>query len=304
MRLPGRRREDELDEEIEGHLRMAIRERVERGETPEQAEASARKEFGNVVLVKEVTRGMWGWTWLRQFTQDLRYGLRAMRRAPWFTAAAVVTMALGIGANGAIFSVVNAVLLRPLPYPNAGRLVSVKRVDPRGGNVGGTISYPNFTDFRDQTPGLQHAAAYSGSYAWLGGGEEPERIEGVYASAGLFPTLGVGPALGRAYAEEEDRPGAPLVAVISHGLWRRRFGSDPGVIGREILLDGDKTTVIGVMPSDRRRPNSKPSTSGWPASTRRRTPGRGSALTTCRRRSSGTSARRSSCCSARSPSYS
>ena len=249
MRLPGwRRREDELDEEIESHLRMAIRDRVERGESPEQAEAAARSEFGNLGLVKEVTRGMWGLAWLRHLSQDIGYGLRTMRRAPGFTAVAVLTLALGIGANTAIFSVVNAVLLRPLPYPNAGRLVSVKRVDPRGGNVGGTISYPNFTDFREQTASLQHAAAYSGSYAWLGGGAEPERIEGLYASAGLFPALGVSPALGRVYAEEEDRPGAPLAAVISHGLWQRRFGSDPGIIGREILLDGDKTTVVGVMP--------------------------------------------------------
>ncbi len=250
MRRPGwRRRDEELDEELRAHLKMAARDRVERGETPEEAEAAARREFGNLGLVKEVTREMWGWAWLRHFTQDLRYGLRTMRRGPWFTAAAVVTLALGIGANTAIFSVVNAVLLRPLPYPNAGRLVSIKRVDSRGGNVGGTISYPTFTDFREQTPSLQHAAAYSDSYAWLGGGGEPERIEGLYASAGLFPTLGVGPALGRAFTEEEDRAGAPLVAVISHGLWQRRFGSDRGVIGREILLDGDKTTVIGVMPA-------------------------------------------------------
>jgi predicted permease len=249
VKLPGwRRRDEELDEEVRSHLRMAVEDRVERGETPEQAEAAARREFGNVTLVKEVTREMWGLAWLRQFTQDLKYGLRTMRRGPGFTAAAVVTLALGIGANSAIFSVVNAVLLRPLPYPNAGRLVRIKRVDPRGGNVGGTVSYPNFSDFREQAPGLQYAAAYSDSYGWLGGSGEPERVEGVYASADLFPALGVGPALGRAFTAEEDRPGAPLVAVISHGLWQRRFGSDEGIIGREILLDGDKTTVIGVMP--------------------------------------------------------
>ncbi|HWS56871.1 MAG TPA: ABC transporter permease [Pyrinomonadaceae bacterium] len=263
MRLWGRRRDEELDEEVRSHLRMAAQERVERGETPEQAEAAARREFGNVALVKEVTREMWGWAWLRQFTQDLRYGLRTMRRGPGFTAAAVLTLALGIGANSAIFSVVNAVLLRPLPYPNAGRLVRIRRVDPRGGNVGGTVSYPNFTDFREQAPGLEHAAAYSDSYAWLGGGGEPERIEGVYASADLFPTLGVSPALGRAFTPEEDRPGAPLVAVISHGLWQRRFGSDGGIIGREILLDGDKTTVVGVMPRGFNFPLGRESNDFW-----------------------------------------
>ena len=250
MKLGGwRRRDEELDEELRAHLRMAIRERVERGETPGEAEAAALREFGNVGLVKEVTRGMWGWVWFRHLTQDIRYGLRTMRRAPWFTAVAVVTLALGIGANSAIFSVVNAVLLRPLPYPNADRLISIKRIDPRGGNVGETISYPTYEDMRDQVPSLQHAAAYNAAYAWLGGGAEPERIEGAYASAGLFSTLGVAPALGRAYTDEEDRQGAPLVAVISHGLWQRRFGSDRGIIGREILLDGDKTTVVGVMPA-------------------------------------------------------
>jgi putative ABC transport system permease protein len=227
---------------------MAVEERIERGETPEEAEAAARREFGNVGLVKEVTRGVWGGAWLRQLAQDVKYGLRTMRRGPWFTAVVVITLALGIGANTAIFSVVNAVLLRPLPYPNAARLVSIKRVDARGGNVGGTISFPTFTDFSAQAPSLQYAAAYNASYAWFGGGGEPERIEGVYASAGLFSTLGVGPALGRPFTEEEDRPGAPLVAVISHGTWQRRFGSDGGVIGREILLDGEKTTVVGVMP--------------------------------------------------------
>ncbi len=124
MRLTGwRRRDEELDEEVRSHLRMAAQERVERGETPEQAEAAARREFGNVGLVKEVTREMWGWAWLRQFGQDLKYGLRTMRRGPGFAAVAVLTLALGIGANTAIFSLLDALLLKSLPVREPEKLV-------------------------------------------------------------------------------------------------------------------------------------------------------------------------------------
>ena len=183
--------------------------------------------------------------------QDVKYGARMLAKRKGFTLIAVSALALGIGANTAIFSVVNAVLLRPLPFPNAGRLVTIKEEDPRGGqaNANGLISFPNFSDYRDRARTLQHAAAYSEGYAWLTGEDgEPERVEGVYASPGLFAALGVGAALGRTFSGQEETPDAPPVAVISHGWWQRRFGGDPGIVGREIVLDGKKTAVIGVMP--------------------------------------------------------
>ena len=238
----------ELEEEMRFHLEMKAEEYLAAGMTPEEARRAAQRQFGNETRLREMSRETWRFMMVETFLQDVRFGARVLAKHKGFTAVAVFTLALGIGANTAIFSVVNAVLLKPLPFPNAERLVMIKRVDPRGGNVGGTVSYPNFTDYREQAQSLQHAAAYSDSYAWLGGGDEPERIEGVYASADLFPALGSRAAMGRTFTAEEDKPGAPLVAVISHGLWQRRFGSDPAILGREILLDGDKTTVVGVMP--------------------------------------------------------
>jgi putative ABC transport system permease protein len=206
---------------------------------------------------------MWGFGFVETLIQDVRYGTRVLVKHKGFTVVAVLTLALGIGANTAIFSVVNAVLLKPLPFPNSERLVTIKRVDPRGGNVQGFNSYPNFTDYRDHARSLQHIAAYSDAYAWLGAGDAPERIEEVYATADLFEALGVRAALGRVFTAEEDKPGAPIVAVLSDGLWKRRFGSDPGVIGREIVLDGDKTIVLGVMPAGFDFPISQQANDVW-----------------------------------------
>ncbi len=257
MRLRGwRRREEELDEEIQGHLRMAIRERVERGETPEQAEAAARREFGNLGLVKEVTRGVWGGGWLRQFAQDVRYGLRTMRRSPGFTAVAVVTLALGIGANTAIFSVVNAVLLRPLPYPEPDRLVTPVGVknDPSART---NVSYPDFQDWRDQTQTLEALAAYVNSTMLLRRDDaEPELLYGANVTADLFPLLRVRPVAGRGFTREEERPGAAPVILISYGIWRRHFNADPNVIGQQLNRGGASPgpIVVGVLPEGFRFP--------------------------------------------------
>jgi predicted permease len=245
VRLPGwRRRDEELDEEVRSHLRMAAQERVERGETPEQAEAAARREFGNVGLVKEVTREMWGRAWLRQLTQDLRYGLRTMRRAPGFTAVAVLTLALGIGANTAIFSVVNAVLLRPLPYHDPARLVTVLHDGWK------PVAPANFLDWREQSRSFESIAAAQSWNLTMTGRDRPEQLNVLQTSAEMFHVLGVDAALGRTYGAGEDRPGHERVVVFSHRLWQRRFGGDPDVIGREVMLDGEPYTVVGVMPPD------------------------------------------------------
>ncbi|MFL6254126.1 MAG: ABC transporter permease [Pyrinomonadaceae bacterium] len=239
-----RRRDEELEEELRGHLRMAVRERVERGETPEEAEAAALREFGNVGLVKEVTREMWGWVWLRQFGQDLRYGLRMMRRGPGFAAVAVLTLALGIGANTAIFSVVNAVLLRPLPYRDPARLVTVLHDGWK------PVAPANFLDWREQSSSFESIAAAQLWSLTLTGRERPEQLEVLQTSAEMFRVLGVDAALGRTFVAGEDQPGREHVVVLSHGFWQRRFGGGTDAVGRQVMLDGEPYTVVGVMPPD------------------------------------------------------
>ena len=244
MRLRGRRREQELEEEIQGHLRMAIQDRVERGETPEQAEAAVRREFGNETLVKEVTREMWGWLWLRQLGQDLKYGLRTMRRSPGFAAVAVLTLALGIGANTAIFSVVNAVLLRPLPYRDPARLVTVLHDGWK------PVAPANFFDWREQSSSFESVAAAQLWSLTMTGQGQPEQLELLQTSAEMFRVLGVDAALGRTFASGEDQPGREHVVVLSHGFWLRRFGGAPNVVGQQVALDGEPYTIVGVMPPE------------------------------------------------------
>jgi predicted permease len=239
-------REKELDEELRSHLRMAVQDRVERGESLEEAEAAVRREFGNVGLVKEVTREMWGWVWLEQLIQDLRYGLRSLRRAPGFTIIAVLTLGLGIGANTAIFSLVNAILLRQLPFKNPEQLVAVdaKRTDP--GKHPFTI--PDFIDYRDQNQTLEQIAAFANWSAAVTGSGEAERVQGMRISANAFQLLGVEAIVGRALIPEDDTPGQQNVVALSHGLWQRRFGADPRTVGRTLVLNGKSYTIIGVLP--------------------------------------------------------
>ncbi|MGH9837364.1 MAG: ADOP family duplicated permease [Blastocatellia bacterium] len=245
FRWPGHKQcEAELDAEIRSHLDEAIRDRIARGEAP----ANALREFGNVGLVKEVTREMWGWATLERLGQDLRFGLRMLRKNPGFSLVAILTLALGIGANTAIFSVVNAVLLRPLPYQNAERLVvlwerqqSIEQESP---------SYPNFLDWQAQSQSFEQMAVARRDSVNLTGAGEPERLIVRQVSANFFPTLGVTTRLGRSFTPEEDRVGAHPAVVISHGLWQRRFGAEAGIIGQTVALSDQQFTVIGVLPPE------------------------------------------------------
>ncbi|HZN12569.1 MAG TPA: ABC transporter permease, partial [Blastocatellia bacterium] len=181
-------------------------------------------------------------------SQDLRYGLRMLWKNPGFTVVAVIALALGIGANTAIFSVVNAVLLRPLPYEESARLVILSERSPQ--LEGMSISYPNFTDWRQQNGVFEQIAVFRRQSYNLTGTGEPERLTGGQVSADLFPALRVKPALGRAFRAEEDQPGGEPVAILSHGLWQRRFGGDPQILGRALVLSGRSYSVVGVMPED------------------------------------------------------
>ncbi|HEV2802105.1 MAG TPA: ABC transporter permease [Pyrinomonadaceae bacterium] len=180
--------------------------------------------------------------------QDLRYGFRSLLKSKGFTFVAVLALALGIGANSAIFSVVNSVLLRPLPFERPEELVAVQGRNERDGSLFTEHSYPNYVDLRDQSQSFAHVVAYSPTTAFITGGEEPERVRGVIASADLFPMLGVQPVLGRVYTREEDKPGVQRTIVLSYGLWQRRYGADPKIVGQEIPLGSTPAVVLGVMP--------------------------------------------------------
>ncbi len=179
--------------------------------------------------------------------RDSRYALRQLARTPAFTAVAILTIAVGIGATSAMFSVVNGVLLRPLPYPEPDGLVRVHEVVPQYGRF--SVAPGTFLDWRQQSTVFESLAAYSGNSVTFTGGDGPERLPTAAVSAELFDVLRVKPALGRAFTREEDAPGAAGVVVLSHGGWQRRFGSDPSVLGRSITLSGRPSTIIGVMPA-------------------------------------------------------
>jgi putative ABC transport system permease protein len=240
--------EEELDAEIRSHLDQAIRDRLARGETPEEARANALREFGNVGLVKEVTRAMWGWGWLEQLGQDLQFGLRMLRKNPGFSLVAILTLALGVGANTAIFSVVNAVLLNPFAYPEAERIMflsSSRLSEPDSSNA---ISYPNFLDWQKQQTAFLHLAAARNRTFNLSGVAEPVQVSGAIISPEAFPLLGVAPQLGRIFSEQDNQLYAARTVVLSHAFWQKQFAGEANVVGRQLLLDDQAYTVIGVMP--------------------------------------------------------
>lgn len=199
------------------------------------------------------------------FLQDVRYGLRILRKSPGVTALAIITLALGIGANTAIFSLLNGVVLRPLPFPQADRLVSLSQLDARKGPGIATVwsvSYPNFFDWRAQSHSVESMAAYRNYSFTLTGAGQPERFWGALGSAGFFDVLGVKPALGRAFRPEDETPGTRVV-VLGDEIWRSRFGAGPNILGRPVLLNNEVYTVIGVMPAGFEFPLQTPSPRLW-----------------------------------------
>ena len=185
---------------------------------------------------------------MRTLWQDVRYGLRVMRKSPGFTAVAVVALALGIGANTAIFSVINGVLLKPLPFAEAERLVAVWHTNPQKGETQSPASYPNFVDWREQGRSFEAMAGFMPRGVSLTSVAEPGQLPGSYVTTNLFALLGAKPAFGRDFLPEEGRPGAPRVVIFSHGFWRQRFGADPSVVGKTVVLNGESHEVVGVMP--------------------------------------------------------
>jgi putative ABC transport system permease protein len=246
--LLGRRSfEHDLDDEMRFHLEMETEKNIERGFSPEEARAMAEREFGRVDRFKDEVRDVRGATFLDDTARDVRFALRSLLRSPAFTAVAVLCLALGIGANAALFSVLNAVLLRPLPYAEPDRVVRIYETTETMRH--GSASMPNFKDWAAQGTGFARLAAYERRNLNLLGSSEPERVTAVLATPELFTVLGTRPLLGRTFIPGQDDPDREKIVVISEGLWRSRFGADRSLVGREIQLDGAAHTVVGVMPA-------------------------------------------------------
>ncbi|HUQ79837.1 MAG TPA: ABC transporter permease [Gemmatimonadaceae bacterium] len=255
--------EREIDDELRFHLDMEAASRERGGSNADAARTDAARLFGGVERTKDDLRDARGGNGFENTVKDVRYAVRALRRNPGFTSVAILTLALGIGANTALFSVVNGVLLRPLPYSESDRLVSIRNVwgenrDPLAARR--SISPAEYFDYRDRLTAFEAFGVYALASVSLTGDGEPERLSAAAMTASIFPTLRVTPALGRVFAESEDVPGVN-VAMLGHGLWQRRFAGSRDVIGRSILINGEATTVVGVMPEGFRLPEQLSETS-------------------------------------------
>jgi predicted permease len=239
--------ERDLDAEVRGYGELLEEENVREGMTPGDARRAARLEMGGPEQLKEEVRSARAGSWLENFWQDIRYGLRMLRKNPGFTIVAVLTLALGLGANTAIFSVIRGVLLQALPFRDPGRIVMVRGTV--AGQPTGAISYPDYLDLRAQSHSFADIGAYSSGELILNGSERSERVLCEVVSDSYFPVLGVSPMLGRTFLPEENQvPGARPVAVIGFGLWNRLYGGDQDVLGKTIRLNNADYTIIGVMP--------------------------------------------------------
>ena len=242
--------EAELDDELRFHLEKEVEENLRRGMSPAEARRAALLDFGGVEAIKEECRDVRGIRPLKDLWQDLRYAARVLLKRPGFTLVAVATLTLGVGATSAIFSVVNSVLLRPLPYRDSGRLVQVWENNLKRGWTRDTVSPLNFEDWEAQNRSLEAVSAYEYDGLVLSEGDAPERLTAILASSDFFRVLGVEPALGRGFLQGEDRPGAARVAVVSDRLWQRRLGRRVDAVGQSVILDGKAYTVVGVMPPE------------------------------------------------------
>jgi predicted permease len=245
----------EMDEEMRFHLALRTAEHVKDGLSPEEARYAAQRKFGNVGLMAERGRDQRGGRWLENFAKDVRHGFRILARAPGFAATAVISLAIGIGANTAMFSIVNEVLLRPLPYPDAGRLVTLWLENQRLGIAQQTSNYGNISDWRNGARTLNGIAAYD-SFSIIITSGEPRRTSGLLATPNLADVLHVRPQIGRMFTEEEAASGESI-AVISHASWQHHHGGTADILGRRIEIDGRSTEIVGVMPKGFQFPDSE-----------------------------------------------
>ncbi len=243
-----KKRETELNEEVRSHLEMAARERVEKGEEKKEAERAARREFGNVGLVKEITRDVWGRRWLRDAADDARYGLRMLGKNPGFAIVAILSLALGIGATTAVFSVVYAVLVNPYPYANSDRMVHLVVHDTNGNRRYVNLNGPQLQQLRQATS-VESSAAMDGWDLTTTEGDLPENVQGVYFTSNAFVHFGVPTLLGRGLLPSDAPEGQDPenVVVLGYQFWQRHYGGDPDIVGKNIQLVHKSYSVVGVV---------------------------------------------------------
>ncbi len=245
------RKDREFDEEIESHIQMHIEDNLRSGMAPEEARRQARLKLGGSESLKESYREQRGLPAMETLLRDLRYGARMIRRRPGFSVAAVLTLALGIGANTAIFSLINAALLRELPFRDPGQLTVVWAANPLKLEMARMPpANADIAELREHSKSFARIAAFIPRTTDLAEGGDPERIGAAGVTAGFFETLGITPLHGRTLTADEEAFGGPPVALISHGLWQRRFGGDPALLGKGISIDGEKHTVVGILPPE------------------------------------------------------
>jgi len=240
--------ESEMEEELRFHSQRQLEKYLKAGMSGDSAQRQVRMDFGGLEQVKEECRDARGVSLLETLVQDLRYGWRTLLKSPGFAAAALFTLALGIGANTAIFSVVYGILLRPLPFWDASHLVLLNETTPRVGDV--SVSYPNFQDWRSQSHSFAEMAAVNPVKFNMAGSNQPENIGGLAVSPNFLPMMGVRPVMGRGFTPDEEKAGAARVVLLSYALWQSRFGADPSAMGQTIRLDSQTVTIVGVLPQD------------------------------------------------------
>src|SRR5438876_765502 len=250
----------ELDDELRDHLERKTEEYVAQGMTQEEAHRRARLDLGGIEQTKEKCRDARRVNWIQDFVQDLRLSLRMLRKSPGFTGVAIFTLALGIGATTAIFSVVDSLLLRPLPYRNSHRVVRIWNTFSPRGMTELTASEPEFLEYR-QSQTLAHVAGFALGSTTLTGRGDPARLSVSWGTSDFLAVLGTQPVLGRSFSPDEHEPGHDQVVIISHHLWRDRFGSNPAIIGKSVILNSKSSIVIGVDRKSTRLNSSHPSIS-------------------------------------------
>src|SRR6202162_3111685 len=247
-----RKQEQSLDDEIRDYVERETQLNIEAGMPADEARFAARRKLGTKSLVKEDTRAAWGWTWIERLWQDLRYGCRTMLKKPGFTLVPLISLAIGIGANSAMFSLADGLILRPLPVYHPGEVVTVGYTSEVGHFGGINSSYRDYVDFRDKSKSFDGLVPYaSDSFGCSpAAGAQPRMKLGMLVSGNFFRVLGVEPELGRTFrAEEDQEPGRDAVVILGHDFWEKELAADPDILGRRVLLSGIEFTVIGVAPA-------------------------------------------------------